>query len=63
VAEVSLQRPGVVPFVCERVAAGVPQHVGMRLEPELGLGPGSLDHAGKPRRRERHASLRREHEG
>jgi len=31
-AQVSLQRAGIGPLVCQRVAAGVAQHVGMNLE-------------------------------
>jgi hypothetical protein len=36
-AEIGLQRPGVVPLVGERVAAGVPEHMGVSIEAELGL--------------------------
>jgi hypothetical protein len=43
--EVSLQRPGVVPLVRESIAAGVPQHVRMSLEAQLGLDP---QHTGVP---------------
>jgi hypothetical protein len=32
VAKVSLQRPCVVPFVGQRIPAGVPQHVRVRFE-------------------------------
>ena len=39
VAEVRLQRPCVVPLVGQRVTAGVPQHVRVRLEAQLGLVP------------------------
>ena len=47
VPEVGLQRARVVPLVRQRVAAGVPEHVRVRLEPELGLEPCPLDHAGE----------------
>jgi hypothetical protein len=50
VAEIRLQRPGVVAFVGERVAAGVPQHVRVRLEPKFGLGCCSLNHPSEPGR-------------
>ena len=36
-SEVGLQRPRVVPLVCQRVAAGVPEHVRVRLERQLHL--------------------------
>ena len=62
-AKVGLQGARVVPLVGQGVATGVPEHVRMRLEPELGLGPRSLDHAGEPSGRERCAPLRGEHEG
>lgn len=47
VPEISLQSPGVVPLVGQRVATGVPQHVRMRLEGQLSLPTCTLDHAGK----------------
>jgi hypothetical protein len=47
VAEPSLDRPCVVALVGERVAAGVTEHVRMRLELEAGAGGGTLDHSGK----------------
>jgi hypothetical protein len=50
-------RHRIVPLVGQGVAAGVPQHVRVRLEPELGLGPRSLNHASEPSGRERCASL------
>jgi hypothetical protein len=37
------------------------QHVGMRLEAELGLSASPLDHAGEPGRAERRATLGRKH--
>ena len=63
VPKISLQRPGVVAFVRQSVTAGVPQHVGMRLEAESGLRPRTFHHAGKAGRRERRAALGREHKG
>ena len=48
--------------VGQRIAAGMPQHVGMRLEPKSGFGARALDHAGETSRREWSAPLRGEHE-
>jgi len=47
VAKVSLKRSGIVSSICERIAAGVPEHLRVSLEPELGLGACTLDHAGE----------------
>ncbi len=58
-----MQGARVVALVGQRVAAGVPQHVRVRLEAELGLGPCPLDHAGEASGGERRAPLRSEHEG
>src|SRR5262249_18897160 len=63
VAEVSLQRPCVGAFVGQRVAAGMPQHVRVRLECELGLDRCPFHHAGEPGSAERCPALRGEHEG
>jgi hypothetical protein len=63
VAEVGLQGAGVVPVIRQLIAAGVAQHVRMRLEAQLGLDASALDHAGEPGRTERRAALGREHEG
>src|SRR5262245_63225012 len=63
VAEVSLQRPRVVAFVGQRVAAGMPQHVRVRLECEFGLDRCPFHHAGEPGSAERCPALRGEHEG
>jgi hypothetical protein len=60
VAKVSLQRPGIVTFVGQRITASMAQHMRVRLESQLGLDPGSLDHASEPGRRERRAPLRGE---
>ena len=52
VAKVSLQRSGIVSLIRERVAASVPQHVRVRLEPKFGFGARTLDHASEASRRE-----------
>ena len=52
VTEVSPKRSGIVSLVRERIAAGVPEHVRVSLEPKSGFGTRALDHAGKPSRRE-----------
>jgi len=56
-AEVCLQRPGVVAPIGQRVAACVLQHVRAGLEPKLGRYASPLDHAGKPCRSKRRATL------
>jgi hypothetical protein len=43
VAKVSLKRLGIVSLTCECVAAGVPQHVRVDLEAQLGCGTRPLD--------------------
>ena len=63
VAEVGLQRPRVVALVGQRITAGVPQHVRVRLEGQLGLPARPLDHAGEPSGAERCPAFRGEHEG
>src|SRR5262245_4786376 len=63
VAEVSLQGPRIVPLIGQRVAAGMPEHVRVRLERKLRFDPCPLDHAGKPGGAEGSAALRGEHEG
>ena len=63
VAEVCLQGPRVVSLVGQRVAAGVPEHVRVRLEGKLGLDPCPLDHAREPGGAEGCPALRGEHEG
>src|SRR5271170_5435837 len=62
-AEPSLDRPGVVALVGKGVAAGVAQHVRMRLEIEAGAGGGALDHPGEAGGRERGSPLADEGEG
>ena len=52
VPEVGLQRARIVAFAGQGVARGVPQHVRVRLEPELGLSARPLDHAGEAGSRE-----------
>jgi hypothetical protein len=52
-AEPALYRPGVVPLVGERVAAGVPQHVRVGLELQPGDGRRPLGHAREAGRGER----------
>jgi hypothetical protein len=51
VPQVSLQRPRVDAVIGELVAAGVAQHVGVRLDAELGRERRTLDHAAESRRR------------
>jgi hypothetical protein len=46
--EPPLDGPGVVAFIGEGVAAGVPKHVGMGLELHAGCIGRPLDHAAKP---------------
>jgi hypothetical protein len=48
VAEIGLQRPRVVALIGERIPAGVPQHMRMRLVGELGGPARTLDDAGLP---------------
>jgi hypothetical protein len=57
VPEPSLDSPGVMPLVGEGVAAGVTEHVRVRLELETGPDRDPLDHAGKAGRCERRAAL------
>ena len=58
VPEVGLQRSRIDPVIGELEAAGMPQHVGMRLDPELSDDGCSFDHAIKPRRHQRCPALR-----
>ena len=62
-AEISLQRSCVVASVGERVATGVPEHVRVCLDRQLGSDARSFNHAGEAGRREWSAALRGEHEG
>jgi hypothetical protein len=43
-AKVRLQRSGVVTIVCQLVAAGMPQRVGMGLDPKIGRRGRAFDH-------------------
>jgi hypothetical protein len=61
-AKIGLQRPRVMPSVGQRKAAGVSQHMRMRLKAELGLHARGLDHAGEASGAERRAALRGEDE-
>src|SRR5450830_539789 len=63
VAEIGLQGAGIVSLVRQRVAAGMAQHMWVRLKPELGLNARPLHHASEPRRAEGCRPLRSEHEG
>ncbi len=63
VAEVRLQSARIVALVRQRVAAGVPQHMRVSLEPEPSLDPCPLDHAGEASGSEWRSPLRSEHEG
>jgi hypothetical protein len=62
-SEPRLDGAGIVPLVGEGVAAGVAQHVRMRLEVEAGFRAGTLDHLGEAARRERRAAFAGEDEG
>ena len=58
--KVRLQRSGIDPVIGELEAAGVPQHVGVHLDPQASGGAGAFDHAVETRRRERCPALRYE---
>ena len=62
VPEKGLQRSRVVAAVCERVAAGVPQHVRVDLESELGCRACSLDHPSEASGGKRRATFGGENE-
>jgi hypothetical protein len=51
-AKPALDRSCVVALIGEGIAAGVPQHVGVRLDLQAGGDRGALDHTGEPGRRE-----------
>jgi hypothetical protein len=61
-AEISLQGSGVMPFVGQCVAAGVPEHMWMSLEPQTCFSASPPNHACEPCGAEGCSSLRREHE-
>jgi hypothetical protein len=46
----------------DRITAGVPEHMRVSLESQLGRLSSSFDHASEARSRKRRAALRREHE-
>jgi hypothetical protein len=52
VSEVSLQGSSVVPSVCQRVTAGMPEHVWVGFEAKPRLDACAFDHAGEPCGRE-----------
>jgi hypothetical protein len=62
VPEIGLQRLGVVAGIGQRIATGMPQHVGMNPELEARLDTGPLYHLGETRRAERSATFRQEYE-
>jgi hypothetical protein len=62
-SEPALNGPGVVSFVGERVAAGMTEHVRMRLEFETSGSGGALHHSGEAGGRERGSPLADEDEG
>jgi hypothetical protein len=61
--EIGLKRPRVVSPISQRKTVGVPEHVRVRLEGQLGHLSCSCDHSGESGRREWRAALRCEHEG
>jgi hypothetical protein len=61
VTEIGLQAAHVVALVSQCIAASVPEHVRMRLEPQLGLGACTLNHAREASGAEGCAPFRREH--
>jgi hypothetical protein len=62
VAEITLQRPGIVPLVRQRETAGMAQHVRVRLEAEIGGLTEPFYHPSNAGSGERRAALGREHE-
>jgi hypothetical protein len=62
VTQVTLQRPGVLALIRELEAAGVPQHVRMHRERQLGKLTRLGNHVAKPPRHDDIAALRDEHE-
>ena len=63
VAEVGLQGASVVALVSQGKTAGVPQHMRMRFEAQLGLPARPFDHAGEASRTKRCPAFLGEHEG
>ena len=62
-AEVGLERSGIDALIGQRVAAGMPEHVRMDLEADLGFVTGAREEFSEARRRERATPLRGEDEG
>jgi hypothetical protein len=62
VTKIRLQGASIVPIIREFIAAGMPQHVRMRLKGELGLNPSALNHAGESSGAKRSATFGGEHE-
>jgi len=62
-AEPILNAPRVVAGICQRIAAGVPQHVGVDRKGEAGANTDTLDEFVDRIRRERTAALGGEDEG
>jgi hypothetical protein len=62
VAEVRLQRSGVMPLVGKSETAGMAQHVRMGLEAQTPFASSALDHAGEACSAEGGTTLRCEHE-
>jgi hypothetical protein len=58
VTKVGLQRPCVVSLIDQRITAGVPEHVRVCFEVELGLAASAFDHLGKAYGGERRTPLR-----
>jgi len=61
--QIGLQRSRIVPLVGQRIAAGVPEHVRVRLEAEPRLSSRPLNHAGETCGRKRRTAFRGEYEG
>jgi hypothetical protein len=61
VTEIGLQSAGIVTFVRQGEAAGMPLHVRVRLEPEFCLHPCLVEHPRKPGSGERAAAFARKH--
>ena len=61
--QLGLERPRIDAVIRKFVAAGVAQHVGVRLDAQIGRNRRPLDHAREARRRERRTALRNEYEG
>ena len=62
VSQIRLQSPRIVPFVRQREAAGVPEHVRVSLEAQFGSLTGALYKPGKPCCGEGRTPLAGEHE-